>query len=344
MYIHITEKPSTEKWNNYVLNQSRGLAYHLTSWQEAIEDVYGFNSYSLIAEDGGKVCGILPLTKLDVPWKKPNLISLPYCDVAGVLANNQAAASALLKHAKELAIDENCNLQIRSADVLSVQDENLTDKVRMILKLPNSTDELLSGLKSKVRSQVKKPLRDGLSVKVGGTDLLDHFFLVFSENMRDLGSPVHSRDWIDAIIRHYGAQALVAVVYTPDQQPAAGGILLEHHTTVSVPWASSLRRFNSLNPNMLLYWTFLSHASDNGHRYFDFGRSTLGEGSYRFKEQWGAVPEQLYWYSWPEKHLGNDKASKIKSNIRKTCENIWSHLPLSMANNLGPAIRKYISL
>jgi len=27
---------------------------------------------------------------------------------------------------------------------------------------------------------------------------------------------------------------------------------------------------------------------------FDFGRSTAGSGTYRFKEQWGAVPRQLH--------------------------------------------------
>ena len=95
---------------------------------------------------------------------------------------------------------------------------------------------------------------------------------------------------------------------------------------------------------MLLYWTFLSHASDNGHRYFDFGRSTPGEGTYRFKEQWGAVPEQLYWYGWPEKRGGSEKTSTIKTNIRKTCEKVWSHLPLSVTNKLGPAVRRYIPL
>ena len=344
MHIHLAEASSFDSWDKYVRNHPGGLPYHLAAWQKAIRDAYGFDSCSLIAEDGGSICGILPFTRFHVPWQKPALISLPYCDAAGVLADSQTIASTLIDRALEIAAENNCKCQIRSSESLPVQGENITDKVRMVLELPNSADELSAGLKSKVRSQVKKPLRDGLSVRVGEIELLDHFFSVFSENMRDLGSPVHSRHWIDAIARHYGSRALVAVVYTPDEQPAAAGMLLKLPAIVVVPWASSLRRYNSLNPNMLLYWTFLSHAADNGHRYFDFGRSTPGGGTYGFKAQWGAVPKQLYWYAWPEKYGINEKTVTAKSSIRKITENCWSSLPLPLANRLGPAVRKYIPL
>ncbi|MEZ5583585.1 MAG: GNAT family N-acetyltransferase [Candidatus Competibacteraceae bacterium] len=67
---------------------------------------------------------------------------------------------------------------------------------------------------------------------------------------------------------------------------------------MEIPWASSLRKYNSLSPNMLLYWSVLEFACKKGYRIFDFGRSTPGEGTYRFKEQWGAKPVQLYWHYW----------------------------------------------
>ena len=344
MNIHSVEKFSSASWNNYVQKHPRGLSYHLTSWQESVQEAYGFEYCSLVAVESGNVCGILPLIKFKMPWQRRTMISLPYCDAAGVLADNQAIASALINHALELAATDKCKCQIRSTESLPIDCENFTDKVRMVLELPGSSKELFAGFRSKVRSQVRKPLRDGLIVKFGGTELLDHFSLIFSENMRDLGSPVHSRQWLNAIIKHYGTQARVAVVYTSDQQPAAAGIILKHPFTVSIPWASSLRRYNSLNPNMLLYWTFLAHAADNGHRYFDFGRSTPGEGTYRFKEQWGAVPQQLYWYEWPEKVEGCEITLSIKSNIRNICENIWCNLPLFLTNKIGPVLRKYISL
>src|SRR5205823_1737294 len=62
-----------------------------------------------------------------------------------------------------------------------------------------------------------------------------------------------------------------------------------------VPWASSIRAFNALCPNHLLYWEAIQHAAQGQCRLFDFGRSTPNEGTYRFKEQWGARPLALCW-------------------------------------------------
>jgi len=43
--------------------------------------------------------------------------------------------------------------------------------------------------------------------------------------MRDLGSPVHSRKWIQSILEAYRNRFQVVLVRMPDRTPAAGGIL-----------------------------------------------------------------------------------------------------------------------
>jgi len=199
---------------------------------------------------------------------------------------------------------------------------------------------------------VKKPLRDGLTIQMGGQELLHGFYTLFSENMRDLGSPVHSKKWIKSILSHYRNKSLVFIVRMPDSTPAAGGILLCHSRTVSVPWASSLRRFNTWNPNMLLYWGFLKFATDNGFSLFDFGRSTPGEGTFRFKKQWGAKPSFLHW---AKIICGNNQKNKIvlseqpchqlsTGKSRKVVESVIMKTPVSTANLFGALTRKYISL
>jgi hypothetical protein len=101
-----------------------------------------------------------------------------------------------------------------------------------------------------------------------------------------------------------------------------------------------------MNPNMLLYWTFLAYAADNGFKRFDFGRSSPGEGTWRFKEQWGAVPKPLFWYQFDKK--GNPRARPMtpgaRSRSRMLAESVWCRLPVPVANLVGPKIRKYISL
>lgn len=344
---HATENDQ-KAWDDYVLDHPNGTAYQLFAWQHAVVRAYGFAHCSLLAEEGGRVRGILPLIHFRAPLLGETLVSLPYCDAGGVLADNSDIAGRLLEFASPEVAQHDPDIDLRSTHELSVDAVNRTDKVRMLLELPKSADELLSGLKSKLRSQVKKPLRDGLTAKLGGSELVKEFYPIFARNMRDLGSPVHSRRWIESVVAEYGERCRVGVVYTPDGIPAAAGIILLHRKTVSIPWASALREFNRLNPNMLLYWIFLAFAADNGYRSFDFGRSTPEEGTYRFKQQWGAQPKPLYWYRLQDRKSVSDEVGETdqqrSSGKRELLAGIWQKLPVPVATVLGSQIRKYITL
>ena len=113
--------------------------------------------------------------------------------------------------------------------------------------------------------------------------------------------------------------------------------------TLENPWASSLREYSRLSPNMLLYWTMLEYACDKGFKRFDFGRSSPDEGTYKFKKQWGAKPEPLHWHyiSLNGKPLqqGTSEKSKFEKAIR-----LWQKLPVPVTKTLGPMIRKHIGL
>ncbi|MDY0290977.1 MAG: GNAT family N-acetyltransferase [Desulfuromonadaceae bacterium] len=340
MHIRRATVEDRERWDTFVATHSEGNPYQFWAWQEAVKQGYGFQPCYLLAEDDNDLCGILPLIDFRIPLRGSRLISLPYCDAGGALARGADVASALIKHAETLA-----PCQLRSTSEQLPHQINLTHKTRMLLDLAHSSADMLAGMKSKLRSQVNKPQRDGLSARLGGSELVDDFYAVFSENMHALGSPVHSRRWIDAVVATYGDKCRVGVVYTPQGEIAAAGIILLHPELVTIPWASSRRMFNSLNPNMLLYWTFLSFACDNAYPRFDFGRSTPEEGTYRFKKQWGATPYPLYWYQMPEACTPKQQGLQEETSpLRSRVTNLWQKLPLSVANTLGPELRKYISL
>ena len=351
MIIQEYNSKDKQAWDCYVLNHPKGVAYHLIAWKEAIKKAYGFKACYLMAYNasGKKLVGVFPLIYHQVPFLKSRFVSLPYCDAAGPLGNSGDIEKALLGKAHDyIRTGIVKELSLRSARPIPGIDKNLSkhkSKVRMVLDLPNNSDTLLASLKSKLRSQIKKPIRDGLKVEIGGKKMLGPFYKVFSENMQHLGSPVHSYKWVQSILDNYGNRAQLVIVRMPDQTPAAGGILLCHPNMVSVPWASSLRQFNRWNPNMLLYWTFLKLACDMGYPAFDFGRSTPNEGTYRFKKQWGANPKELHWHVMkPGSQLNLDDNNEQKFSKKALASWIIQSLPKSFAQFVGSNTRKYIDL
>jgi len=353
--IRLATPNDSKSWDTYVLNHPDGLAYQFFAWKEAVEGAYGFECPYFLAEAEGALCGVFPLAHIRLPLCKGTLVSLPYCDAGGILADSNDVRSRLLEQALEYATERSIsNVEIRSVVPIRMDDEKTRHprKVRMLLSLPGDSETLLAGFKSKLRSQVKKPSKDGLRSRLGGIELLDVFYPVFAENMRDLGSPVHSREWLRCVLECYGERARCCIVTMPDGEPAAGGLILCHPQTVSIPWASSLRRLNRWNPNMLLYWSFLEYAADHGHVAFDFGRSTPEEGTYRFKAQWGAKPQALHWV-----HYDTRREASIESLMnpgsqsahqggarREIAERVIQRMPLFIARFLGSRIRRYVSL
>jgi hypothetical protein len=130
-------------------------------------------------------------------------------------------------------------------------------------------------------------------------------------------------------------------VVTVDRQPVAASIVLWHRDTIEVPWASAIRDFNPLCPNVLLYWGMLRFATERGFRVFDFGRSTPDEGTFHFKRQWGAEASPLVWEHWsaagePVRDLSPHNP-KFDLAIKT-----WQRLPLRIATAVGPLIVRNI--
>ena len=342
-YVIRVDATMQGSWDAYVSSHPEAAPYHRFAWLTAIERAYGFTPVPLMAVSDSRVVGIFPLVKLKQPGLPAWLISLPYCDFSGQLADDEEIERLLLARALLVARGQGAaGVEIRREDPCTQQ----TPKVLMRLSLPQGAQQLMDCFPAKLRSQVKKPLRDGLRVSWGGENLLDTFYRVFTRNMLDMGSPTHSLDWFQEVVRGYGDRAWVTVVSLPDGTPSAAAITLTEGQWAFVPWASSLKEHKRQNANMLLYWSMLSRAADAGLKGFDFGRSTPGQGTHRFKSQWGAKQQGLVW---TRQHLVlNEQESVLTTRnnqrLRPLAEACWRCLPLGVANWAGPTLRRYISL
>jgi FemAB-related protein (PEP-CTERM system-associated) len=333
-------------WEEFVAKNTEGGPYLSSAWKKAIEQAYGFKTFYLTISENSDIQGGLPLSLVKRPYGG-KLVSLPYCDYGGILGKRESTTALLCERARILAETHKVQLEIRCSTPSPYLEQcsdfvQVSNKKRMLLELSGTSEELWKGFKSKLRSQINGARKKGLTVQLGGLKLLNDYYQVISQNMRDIGSPVHSQKWFHCIVKGYDSKALVGVVYN-EKIPIAAGIILMHGDVVTIPWASSLRKYNRLSSNMLLYWTFLEYSAEHEFSFFDFGRSTPGEGTYNFKKQWGAKPVPLAWY-----RLGAgvslDQQNKEKHTLRHVTEKVWSRLPLPMANFLGSRLRKYIDL
>ena len=322
-------------------NESRWpkLNGHSEPWVDAIARGLGHESHSLTSVDSeNRLQGVLPLLHVRSPFFGSFLVSLPYLNTGGVWADDPSIATQLVDQAVAMADRWNVkHLELRHEVRLDHPrlTQERTDKVHMRLALPTTADQLLAGFKSKLRSQIKKSGEQGLVVQFGGVALLAEFYSVFAVNMRDLGTPVYSKRLFHSILQSFGEDAELCVV-RKDGRAIAASLLVHYPGLTEVPSASSLRKFGTLGANMWMYWHLLQRAIERGAATFDFGRSSEGSGTYKFKEQWGAKPFPACWQYYVRQ--GSPADMRPDSPKKKKLIEMWSKLPVWVTKIIGPAI------
>lgn len=328
-----------KEWDAFVRASAGWTHFHLYGWKAIIERVFGHECIYLAARDHmSRVSGVLPLVRVRSRLFGHYLVSMPFVNYGGPLGSDDAVR-ALCCRADEVARrDEASLLELRSRRELPLAMPVSHRKVTVLLDLPPTSAELWKRLPAKVRSQVRRPQKEGVTVSFG-RDQCAPFFSVFARHMRELGTPTHSRRLFDAIADEFGTEVWFACAYH-GTRPVAAGCAFRWNQELEMTWASSLGAYNRLSPNMLLYWSFMERAADDGATVFNFGRCSPDSGTHRFKRQWGTRDEMLWWYT------------RTGGSVAKTPSpddpgyswgpRVWKHLPTAVATALGPRIARLI--
>lgn len=338
----VLDEADLPAWDQFVECQPQASVYHLSIWRHILSRAFGKRWYLVAAFEENTICAGLPLVHMK-SWLFGNfLVSMPYVNYGGLLTADEQFAEPILQRAIELGQQLGVrHIELRHLENIYPRLPSRREKVSMWLSLPETAQELMQGFKSKLRSQIRKGEKNGLRVKVGRIELLEDFYTVFAHNMRVLGTPVYGRTLFRSILEAFPDSARLVIVTGKDQQPLAAGILLGYRDRLEIPWASSLRQYNHLQSNMWLYWNCLKYACEHGYRVFDFGRSTVGSATFKFKAQWGAQPVNHYWHYHLDAGQETPQLNQQSPKFRLAAK-VWQHLPLRVTRLLGPAIVKHL--
>lgn len=337
--VNVLDAPGSD-WDVFVMGFPESSVYHLSGWTEIACEVFGHRGLFVEARDSaGSLVGVLPVIQ-QRSWLLGNFAtSLAFFNYGGALAADPVVAQQLMIAAAQAAEQRGCRyLEFRDVQERAGEWTQRTDKTTLRMELPDTVEALSKRLGSKLRSQVKRAEREGVECRAGSAALLDDFYGVFAENMRDLGTPVYPKRFFEAILRRFEPYCRLVVIGS-HREAWAAAFLVFWRGCAEVPWASCRAKAKPLGANMKLYWELLSQAIGHGCTSFDFGRSTVDSGTYRFKRQWGAQPAPLYWYRWQRRGVGNDAPSgEERGKSMRMATAIWQRLPLRVANALGPLI------
>lgn len=338
----LTQAGERARIDTYVRAHPDATPFHLTGWNVAVARACGQTAHCLIAEHAdGTLAGVLPLTEIRSPLFGKALVSAGFAVDGGILTNRDAIADALAASAWALAERLGCpSLELRGGPAPGegwIVDE--TTYLGFSRDLAKDDEAELLAIPRKQRADVRKSLDADLDIAIGRMpqDLAMHY-AVFSESVRNLGTPVFPAKLFREVAAELGEHADVVTI-SKDGKPHASVFSLYLNGTVYPFWGGGTREARALKANDRLYYELMRHARGRGCTRYDFGRSKAGTGVAAFKKNWGFEGVPLRYAKRVAAGETPREMNPMSPKYRLQVA-VWKKLPLWLANAMGPVIAK----
>lgn len=327
-----------ERIDSFVASHPHAEPFHRPQWSLAVERGCGQRGHYLVAEDrSGDIAGILPLTEIRSSLFGAALVSTGFGVGGGILARGAAMADGLADAAWDLARRLDCpTLELRGGHLPEGWGRSEGIYASFARALPREDEAMLLSIPRKQRAEVRRALGFGLEVATGRT-AGDHY-RVYSESVRNLGTPVFPRALFEAMLEAFGEDADILTV-SKDGRPVSSVLTFYFKDTVYPYWGGGTAEARHWRANELMYYELMRHAARRGCTRFDFGRSKTGTGAFAFKKNWGFEPRPLVYATRTADGAPPREINPLSPKYRLQVA-AWKKLPLWIANRLGPPIAR----
>ncbi|MFK7974489.1 MAG: FemAB family XrtA/PEP-CTERM system-associated protein [Halioglobus sp.] len=336
--IRVLEDADFERWDAYVESAASATFFHLAGWKHVLERAFGHKAHFLYAEENGEITGILPLAQVKSLLFGNSLSSLPFCVYGGVVAQSKEASDALREKgcelAKQLKVDA---LEMRNREA-SESGWPVKELYYTFRKAIDADDDVnLKAIPNRQRAMVRKGIKEGL--ESAWDDSPERLYRVYSESVRNLGTPVFSAKYFGVLQDVFGDKCSILMI-THQGQDIAGVLNFYFRDEVLPYYGGSTEAARTVKGvNHFMYWELIRRSAEQGCRLFDFGRSKEGTGPFSFKKNFGFEPQPLpYDYFLVESDSIPD-VNPLNPKYQLMIK-VWSRLPLPIANLLGPPLAK----
>ena len=166
--VRSSSEEDGSRWDEFVKEHPTGSPFHMQAWRKTIEESFEYRPMYLLAEEGDKVRGVLPLFYIKNILVKSALISSPFAVYGGILADSAEAASSLRSAAEGLGRNLGVqHIEFRNAHVEQcIGEPNMNGYVGFTQQIGSDQEAILDAIPRKTRYMVRKALKLGINTRV----------------------------------------------------------------------------------------------------------------------------------------------------------------------------------
>lgn len=337
------DESENNKWTEYVEKSKTTTFFHQLAWKNVIEKVLKYEPFYLMAEEDGKVRGILPLFLTKSRFLGKALISSPFAVYGGICADNEEISWSLFEEAKNLAK----KLDVEYLELRNLYENNFglienSIHYTFIIELPDKVETLWKGLRRKARGAVRRGIKSDLQVEINsnGEGRLEDFYNIFAHSLRNLGSFILPFRYFKTLKEEFNTQ--MVMLFVRHKGEVVASVMSFLFKDMIIPYyGGCLNKALEYSPNNLMYWKLMEYGIEKGYKFFDFGKSKKGTGSFEFKKNFGFEPRPLHYQYYLNKTDKIPDPAALSWEYR-VAKKIIKKTPLTITKIIGPAIVKHL--
>lgn len=329
------------KWQAFVDAHPDADPHQHSGWYHILKDCFSVTPYFLRAvDDQGSTLGVLPMyfSKSMLMGKSLSTMS------GGALSSDGNVPNMLYEEAFRLRDKLGAKfLLVRGGPSPKRSPTFKVDVVHTMIDVSLTSTEIWPSLNTHTRRGIRKGLKKRLVCELDNSSV-DAFYEIYSKRMQELGTPVMGPCLMRAM-KHYMPNNFNLFVLRQGNRVVGGKVCIDTSSKRSNLYASTQFDVMRQGGNYSLYWHVIeSTCKTENILTYDLGRSTPESGVHLFKKKWRGkdkfVSYGYYFAPGKKAALSIDKVNLRNGGSLR--QRIWSHLPSTITNRLGPMIRKQI--
>jgi hypothetical protein len=342
MHVSIVDPLKHRGWDQLLLESRDENVFHTEGWAKTLALSYGYRPLYFGCFNGDRLSFLMPLMEVASGLTGKRGVSLPFSDHCRVFYDK--------KENFEDAVDAVVDLGRKSGwkyvewrdpgiiqEGISTWEEHYTHDI----DLSRVEQELYLSLQDSNRRNIKKALREGLSVKVAAdAAALADFCRLNRLTRKRHGLPPQPAFFFRQLYENLlsDGKGNVITVYS-GWRAVSSSIFLHFGTSVIYKYGASDEAYFKLRPNNLVLWTAIKWYQEHGYKNLNLGKTeAVHAGLLRFKREWGGGERIMPYYRF-DIRVGKFARNKHK---RVYSASILARLPSGFLSLLGRFMYKHM--
>ena len=279
-------------WDQLLLDQPDCSFFHTSHWASVLHDSYGYQPRYFAAVEQGSLKACIPVMEIRSSLTGTRGVSLPFTDYCYPLLPAslpaQEAFDAVIQYGGQAGWQ---TIEFRGGEKLPLLWPSSSFYYGHKLDLLREEDALFSNLKDSTRRNIRKALREGVSITMSGdSGSMEEFYRLNCITRKAHGLPPQPLYFFKNVRDHVLAKGHGHIALARHKGNAIAGAVYFHFGTRALyKYGASDRRYLHMRPNDLVMWEAIAWYRDRGYDALCFGRTELeNEGLRAFKKGWGA--------------------------------------------------------